>query len=125
MSIRLQLLADPNRVRSRLQRNAGVRHALEVFFHRAGHRAEAPFFDHVRLFVQNAVVTPSIAEIDADRDLVLGGLPDFLCACVSNLLVHALVSTSLSHHISRESIGSDAMNPDPDYSAAYCILRTD
>ncbi|HSU61460.1 MAG TPA: L-fuconate dehydratase [Bryobacteraceae bacterium] len=27
--------------------------------------------------------------------------------------------TSLQH------IGSDAMNPDPDYSAAYCILRTD
>jgi L-fuconate dehydratase len=26
---------------------------------------------------------------------------------------------------SREHIGSDAMNPDPDYSAAYCILRTD
>ena len=26
---------------------------------------------------------------------------------------------------SRENIGSDAMNPDPDYSAAYCILRTD
>jgi L-fuconate dehydratase len=26
---------------------------------------------------------------------------------------------------SRESIGSDAMNPDPDDSAAYCILRTD
>ena len=26
---------------------------------------------------------------------------------------------------SRELIGSDAMNPDPDYSAAYCILHTD
>ena len=26
---------------------------------------------------------------------------------------------------SRELDGSDAMNPDPDYSAAYCILRTD
>ncbi len=26
---------------------------------------------------------------------------------------------------SRQHIGSDAMNPDPDYSAAYCILRTD
>jgi L-fuconate dehydratase len=26
---------------------------------------------------------------------------------------------------SRERDGSDAMNPDPDYSAAYCILRTD
>ena len=26
---------------------------------------------------------------------------------------------------SREHIGSDAMNLDPDYSAAYCILRTD
>src|SRR5437763_2677150 len=26
---------------------------------------------------------------------------------------------------SRENIGSDAMNPDPDYSAAYIILRTD
>src|SRR5690242_938401 len=26
---------------------------------------------------------------------------------------------------SRQHIGSDAMNVDPDYSAAYCILRTD
>jgi L-fuconate dehydratase len=26
---------------------------------------------------------------------------------------------------SRQHIGSDAMNPDPDYSAAYCILETD
>ena len=26
---------------------------------------------------------------------------------------------------SRQHIGSDAMNPDPDYSAVYCILRTD
>src|SRR4030088_1445788 len=26
---------------------------------------------------------------------------------------------------SRQQIGSDAMNPDPDYSAAYCILHTD
>jgi len=26
---------------------------------------------------------------------------------------------------SREKIGSDAVNKDPDYSAAYCILETD
>jgi hypothetical protein len=26
---------------------------------------------------------------------------------------------------SRQRDGSDAMNPDPDYSAAYVILRTD
>ena len=26
---------------------------------------------------------------------------------------------------SRESIGSDAVNKNPDYSAAYCILHTD
>ncbi|HCG28384.1 MAG TPA: fuconate dehydratase, partial [Chloroflexi bacterium] len=26
---------------------------------------------------------------------------------------------------SRALDGSDAMNPDPDYSAAYCILHTD
>lgn len=26
---------------------------------------------------------------------------------------------------SRQHIGSDAMHPDPDYSAAYCIIRTD
>jgi L-fuconate dehydratase len=26
---------------------------------------------------------------------------------------------------SRESIGSDAVNKDPDYSAAYCVLETD
>ena len=27
--------------------------------------------------------------------------------------------------ISRHQIGSDAVNTDPDYSAAYCILETD
>ena len=26
---------------------------------------------------------------------------------------------------SRDSIGSDAVNKDPDYSAAYCILSTE
>src|SRR2546423_14947033 len=26
---------------------------------------------------------------------------------------------------SRQLDGSDAMNPDPDYSAAYCVLKTD
>jgi len=26
---------------------------------------------------------------------------------------------------SRQHIGSDAMNPDPDYSAAYIVLKTD
>ena len=26
---------------------------------------------------------------------------------------------------SKQHIGSDAMNTDPDYSAAYCVLRTD
>jgi L-fuconate dehydratase len=26
---------------------------------------------------------------------------------------------------SRQLVGSDAMHPDPDYSAAYIILRTD
>ena len=79
----------------------GMHNVLEVFFHRAGDRTEAPFFDHVRILVQNAIVTPSIPQINADRDLVLKRLPDFLCACVSSLLAPALVSTSPSHHISR------------------------
>ena len=35
--------------------------------------------------------------------------------------VHAI---DLRFPTSRESIGSDAMNKDPDYSAAYCILET-
>src|SRR6202167_2612948 len=34
-------------------------------------------------------------------------------------------SIDLRFPTSRESIGSDAVNKDPDYSAAYCILDTD
>jgi L-fuconate dehydratase len=36
-----------------------------------------------------------------------------------------LVVHDLRFPTSKELDGSDAMNPDPDYSAAYCILKTD
>jgi len=71
VTIRLPLLRDPNRMRSRLESNPGVRHTWEVLFHRTGHGAEPSFFDHLGLFIQNAIVTPSVSEIDADRDLML------------------------------------------------------
>ncbi len=36
-----------------------------------------------------------------------------------------LVALDIRFPTSRTLDGSDAMNPDPDYSAAYCVLRTD
>lgn len=36
-----------------------------------------------------------------------------------------VVARDIRFPTSRESIGSDAMNPDPDYSAAYVVVRTD
>jgi len=38
--------------------------------------------------------------------------------------ISALDVHDLRFPTSRELDGSDAMNPDPDYSAAYCVLRT-
>jgi L-fuconate dehydratase len=40
-------------------------------------------------------------------------------------LITALEARDIRFPTSRELDGSDAMNPDPDYSAAYVILRTD
>lgn len=41
------------------------------------------------------------------------------------LLITDVVARDIRFPTSRSGIGSDAMNPDPDYSAAYAILRTD
>ncbi|MEV0475706.1 hypothetical protein AB0I50_38395, partial [Streptomyces prunicolor] len=39
--------------------------------------------------------------------------------------VTAVETYDIRFPTSRELDGSDAMNPDPDYSAAYVVLRTD
>jgi len=39
--------------------------------------------------------------------------------------IHALDTYDIRFPTSREHDGSDAMNPDPDYSAAYVVLRSD
>src|SRR3981189_3664518 len=39
--------------------------------------------------------------------------------------ITALDTLDVRFPTSRELDGSDAMNPDPDYSAAYLVLRTD
>jgi L-fuconate dehydratase len=44
---------------------------------------------------------------------------------VSEVLITRARVIDLRFPTSRESIGSDAVNKDPDYSAAYCILETD
>ncbi len=40
-------------------------------------------------------------------------------------LIQSLRVIDVRFPTSRVQVGSDAMNPDPDYSAAYCILSTD
>jgi L-fuconate dehydratase len=44
---------------------------------------------------------------------------------LSDLTIRNVRVIDLRFPTSRESIGSDAVNKDPDYSAAYCILETD
>ncbi|WP_424536046.1 L-fuconate dehydratase [Sphaerisporangium viridialbum] len=44
---------------------------------------------------------------------------------MSGPLITALETHDIRFPTSRELDGSDAMNPDPDYSAAYVVLRTD
>jgi L-fuconate dehydratase len=41
------------------------------------------------------------------------------------ITITAVEALDIRFPTSQEHIGSDAMNPDPDYSAAYCILHTD
>jgi L-fuconate dehydratase len=41
------------------------------------------------------------------------------------ITITAVRALDIRFPTSRDHIGSDAMNPDPDYSAAYCILETD
>jgi L-fuconate dehydratase len=43
---------------------------------------------------------------------------------MTDLLITGVRVVDLRFPTSRESIGSDAVNKDPDYSAAYCILET-
>ena len=44
---------------------------------------------------------------------------------MNDLLITAVRVIDLRFPTSREHIGSEAVNKDPDYSAAYCILETD
>src|SRR6266576_317584 len=43
---------------------------------------------------------------------------------VTDVRITSVRVVDLRFPTSRESIGSDAVNKDPDYSAAYCILET-
>ena len=43
---------------------------------------------------------------------------------MSEILITGVRVIDLRFPTSREQIGSDAVNKDPDYSAAYCILET-
>lgn len=57
-----------------------------------------------------------------DRDVVQDGRETIR---LSNLKITRARVIDLRFPTSRENIGSDAVNSDPDYSAAYCILETD
>ena len=43
---------------------------------------------------------------------------------MNDILITGVRVIDLRFPTSREHIGSDAVNKDPDYSAAYCILET-
>ena len=43
---------------------------------------------------------------------------------MSEIRIMSVQVVDLRFPTSRDSIGSDAVNKDPDYSAAYCILST-
>ena len=43
---------------------------------------------------------------------------------MSEIVITNVRVTDLRFPTSRKNIGSDAVNKDPDYSAAYCILET-
>ena len=43
---------------------------------------------------------------------------------MSEIIIKNVRVIDLRFPTSREHIGSDAVNKDPDYSAAYCILET-
>ena len=44
---------------------------------------------------------------------------------MKDVLITKIRVVDLRFPTSRQQIGSDAVNKDPDYSAAYCILSTD
>ncbi len=47
------------------------------------------------------------------------------CSGLSDVTIRSFRVVDLRFPTSRERIGSDAVNKDPDYSAAYCVLETD
>src|SRR5438270_9993607 len=44
---------------------------------------------------------------------------------VMPVVITDVLARDIRFPTSRQLDGSDAMNPDPDYSAAYCVLKTD
>src|SRR5215212_8935537 len=56
-------------------------------------------------------------------DQLVGGIREGVEAMP--ITITDVIARDIRFPTSRSLDGSDAMNPDPDYSAAYCVLRTD
>jgi hypothetical protein len=68
----LQLLADPDRMRSCLHRNTCVRKILEPLLDRLRRGPETAPIDYVTVLVESTVMAPDIAKVDTNRQLGLG-----------------------------------------------------
>jgi hypothetical protein len=72
-----KLLADPDRMNTRLHRNASMRHIGEPRVDRLRRRPETTAVDHFTLLVESAVMAPYVAKVDADRQFDLATLPGY------------------------------------------------
>ena len=68
----LELLADPDRVRSSLHRHARLRYILKPLLDGLGCCSETASIDYFAVFVEGAVMAPDITKINANRQLALG-----------------------------------------------------
>src|ERR1022692_2251734 len=73
-------------MRPRFQRDPAARHSPEHFLHRLRSCAQSLLQHDFALFIQHAIPTRTIAQIETDRQLLLRKIPVLLHCCGANLL---------------------------------------
>jgi hypothetical protein len=76
----------PRRMHARFQRDLATRHPPEHFLHRLRSRAHSLLQPHAPRFIPHAIPTRTIAQIETDRQLLLGTIPTLLHCYGANLL---------------------------------------
>src|SRR5271167_751010 len=76
----------PWRVRPRFQRHPAARHPTEDFLHGLRPGRHFLFQNYFSRLIQYAVPTPSVSQIQPDRQFLTYNFFDLLCRCSANLL---------------------------------------